>query len=65
MSHSRDVAVISNASIENAGAKLSGRIINECFASAKSYPNFLMLDFSDIGDGRSVVEWLNSLGVCP
>ncbi|RYH20092.1 MAG: hypothetical protein EON54_26670 [Alcaligenaceae bacterium] len=65
MSHFRDVPTAITAKIDNARTKLRARIMNECYASARRYPNFLVLDFSDIGDGKEVVDWLNTPGVSP
>lgn len=65
MSHFRNIPTALTAYIDNTSAKLRSRILNECYAAAKRYPNFLMLDYADIGDGKAIVDWLNSPGVSP
>lgn len=49
----------SNAGIVNEETFLKNRI-NGHFAEMHKYPNFITLDFYDLGQGKAVVDWLNS-----
>jgi hypothetical protein len=62
MSHHRDASTTFTAAIDNTHAKLSSRIQNKAIPAAGRKPNYLFVDFYEIGSARQVVNALNPAG---